>query len=69
VSRHSPSVVGVDPFEASTRSDLFELMQETSPLDAAALARLTSRQRDPARHDRRESRRLRRESGRLAAAR
>lgn len=69
MSRYSESMVGVDPFEAGTRTDLFELMQETTPFDAATMASLAPRRRDSARHARLESSRVRRESGRLAVRR
>lgn len=64
---HTETTVGFDPFAAGTRSDLFELMQETTPLDAAALARLVpARPATP--RTRESSRRLRRESGRQRRA-
>lgn len=60
---HAESTVGFDPFAAGTRSDLFELMQETAPFDAAAAAGITSaRARESGRLKREASRRLRRAS-------
>lgn len=55
---------GFDPFEVGTRSDVWELSQETTPLDLASLQHVARGDSPPSRRD--SSRRLRSQSGRHA---